>query len=78
MSLDKELNDFLAKLRKHQDIRYLQGVTPATLFRFLNGSVHLSHIAEPAKNSVLNVLQDPKQADFISSFFSDLRYRGRD
>ncbi|EOT1757900.1 hypothetical protein ACNHYK_002633 [Citrobacter koseri] len=77
MSLDKELNDFLAKLRKHQDIRYLQGVTPATLFRFLNGSVHLSHIAEPAKNSVLNVLQDPDQADFISSFFSDLRYRGK-
>lgn len=77
VSLNEDLNDFLGKLRKHQDIRYLQGVTPATFFRFLNGSVHLSHIAELAENSVLNVLQNPERADFISSFFADLRYRGK-
>ena len=77
MSLDEDLDKFFKRLKKHQDIRYLQGVTPATFFRFLNGSVHLGNISELAENSVLNVLQDPEDADFISSFFADLRHRGK-
>ncbi|MGE4698255.1 hypothetical protein [Yersinia enterocolitica] len=77
MSLDNDLNIFFKRLKKHQDIRYLQGVTPATFFRFLNGSVHIGNISELAENSVLKILQDPERADFISSFFADLRYRGK-
>lgn len=77
MSLDEDLDKFFKRLKKHQDIRYLEGVTPATFFRFLNGSVHLGNISELVENTVLNVLQEPGRADFISSFFADLRYRGK-
>ena len=75
--LNKILNDHLNKLEEDPDIEYLKGVTPATLFRFLNGSVYLDNIRKTAINSVLITFEDFNDRDLLLPFFADMRYRGR-
>ncbi|ENA3448796.1 hypothetical protein ABHY64_001756 [Yersinia enterocolitica] len=73
--IDDELNGYFNTLDKDKDIQYLKGVTLATLFRFLNGSVYLTNIEESVVHSVLSEFQSVEKAQFILSFFSDVRYR---
>lgn len=74
--LNKVLKGHLDTLEKDPDIKYLKGVTPATLFRFLNGSVHLDNIRKPAVNSVLIAFEDLDNRELLLPFFADMRYRG--
>ena len=74
--LNSELKKYHMELDEDPDIYYMQGVTPATLFRFLNGSVYFDNIRKPVKNSVLTEFEDLGKCDLLLPFFADMRYRG--
>jgi len=74
--LNTELECYLDELEKDPDIKYMKGVTPATLFRFINGSVHLDNIRKTVDNSVLTEFESLKNCELLLPFFADIRYRG--
>ncbi|EKN3392577.1 hypothetical protein ACHZG5_001503 [Yersinia enterocolitica] len=74
--LNSDLEEYHRKLNNDPDIKYMRGVTPAVLFRFLNGSVHLDNIRKPVINSVLTEFEDIGKCELLLPFFADMRYRG--
>ena len=74
--LDRTLKKHLQNMEGDSDIKYMKGVTPATLFRFLNGSVYLDNIRKPVNNSVLIEFEDLNNCELLLPFFADMRYRG--
>ncbi|WP_163311685.1 hypothetical protein [Enterobacter cloacae] len=75
--LDSTLKKYLKNLTGDADVKYMEGVTSATLFRFLNGSVYFDNIRKPVVNSVLYEFEDFERRELLLPFFADMRYRGR-
>lgn len=75
--LDSTLKKYLKNLAGDADVKYMEGVTSATLFRFLNGSVYFDNIRKPVVNSVLYEFEDFERRELLLPFFADMRYRGR-
>lgn len=66
--LDSTLKKYLKNLTGDADVKYMEGVTSATLFRFLNGSVYFDNIRKPVVNSVLYEFEDFERRELLLPF----------